>query len=161
MATEATYTNFVNVLDYAALSVPSSLRPDGPPFGITLVGLAGSDWQLAELGQRYQHATGLPQGASNEALPAPAAAPGIRPPTTVRLAEVGAHLSGMPLNSQLTSRGATLVGLARTAPDYCFYALPGRCRPSRGCCAWRPGKARALRWKSGRCRCSTTAPSWR
>ena len=112
--------------------MPSSLRPDGLPSGITLVGLAGSDWQLAGLGQRYHHATGLPQGASNEALPAPAAAPGIRPPTTVRLAEVGAHLSGMPLNNQLTSRGATLVGLARTAPDYCFYALFGTVPPKPG-----------------------------
>jgi allophanate hydrolase len=141
--------------------VPSSLRPDGLPFGITLVGLAGSDWQLAELGQRYHHATGLPQGALNEALPAPVALPGIRPAATVRLAVVGAHLSGMPLNSQLTTRGATLVGPARTAPDYRFYALPGTVPPKPGCCAWRRTKARASRWKSGRCRCSTTAPSWR
>jgi allophanate hydrolase len=156
-----TYTNFVNLLDYAALSVPSSLRPDGLPFGITLVGLAGSDWQLAELGQRYHHATGLPQGALNEALPAPVALPGIKPMATIRLAVVGAHLSGMPLNSQLTSRGATLISPARTAPDYRFYALPGTVPPKPGCCAWRPAKARASRWKSGRCRCSTTALSWR
>mgnify|MGYP002720295312 FL=1 len=47
------YTNFVNLLDYAALSVPSSLRDDGLPFGITLIGPCASDWQLAELGQRY------------------------------------------------------------------------------------------------------------
>jgi allophanate hydrolase len=127
-----TYTNFVNLLDYAALSVPSSLRPDGLPFGITLVGLAGSDWQLAELGQRYHHATGLPQGALEEALPAPVALPGIQPATTVRLAVVGAHLSGMPLNSQLTTRGATLVGPAHTAPDYRFYALPGTVPPKPG-----------------------------
>jgi allophanate hydrolase len=127
-----TYTNFVNLLDYAALSVPSSLRPDGLPFGITLVGLAGSDWQLAELGQRYHHATGLPQGALNEALPAPVALPGIQAPATVRLAVVGAHLSGMPLNNQLTSRGATLIGPARTAPDYRFYALPGTVPPKPG-----------------------------
>ena len=31
------YTNFVNLLDYAALSVPSSIRPDGLPFGVTLI----------------------------------------------------------------------------------------------------------------------------
>src|SRR6185369_8424434 len=36
------YTNFVNLLDYAALSVPSSLRVDGLPFGITLIGPCGS-----------------------------------------------------------------------------------------------------------------------
>ncbi|WP_431099574.1 allophanate hydrolase [Polaromonas aquatica] len=126
------YTNFVNLLDYAALSVPSSLRPDGLPFGITLVGLAGSDWQLAELGQRYHHAAGLPQGALNEALPAPQALPGIRPAATVKVAVVGAHLSGMPLNSQLTARGATLVATTHTAPDYRFYALPGTAPPKPG-----------------------------
>ncbi|MDB5917866.1 MAG: allophanate hydrolase, partial [Massilia sp.] len=47
------YTNFVNLLDYAAISVPSSIRADGLPFGITLIGRCGADLQLAELGQRY------------------------------------------------------------------------------------------------------------
>jgi allophanate hydrolase len=47
------YTNFVNLLDYAAISVPSSIRADGLPFGVTLIGPCGSDWQLADLGQRY------------------------------------------------------------------------------------------------------------
>lgn len=65
------YTNFVNLLDYAALAVPASLRPDGLPFGITLIGRAGSDWQLADLGQRFHHATGLAQGATDAPLPAP------------------------------------------------------------------------------------------
>ncbi len=32
------YTNFVNLLDYAALSVPSSINPNGLPFGITFIG---------------------------------------------------------------------------------------------------------------------------
>jgi allophanate hydrolase len=139
-----TYTNFVNLLDYAALSVPSSLRPDGLPFGITLVGLAGSDWQLAELGQRYHHATGLPQGALNETLPAPSALPGIKPMATIRLAVVGAHLSGMPLNGQLTSRGATLISPARTAPDYRFYALPGTVPPKPGLLRVAPGEGAGI-----------------
>src|SRR5437868_6237683 len=71
------YTNFVNLVDYAALSVPSGLRVDGLPFGITLIGPCGSDWQLAGLGQRYHHASGLHQGATGEPLPAPIAIPGI------------------------------------------------------------------------------------
>src|SRR5690606_12895840 len=49
------YTNYVNLLDYAALSVPSSIRPDGLPFGITLIGPCGSDWRLAALGQSFHH----------------------------------------------------------------------------------------------------------
>jgi allophanate hydrolase len=126
------YTNFVNLLDYAALSVPSSLRPDGLPFGITLVGPCASDWQLAELGQRYHHATGLSVGATNERLPAPQPIPGIAAQATVRVAVVGAHLSGMPLNSQLTQRGASLLRTTETAPDYRLFALPGTTPPKPG-----------------------------
>ncbi|MDP3700755.1 MAG: allophanate hydrolase [Hylemonella sp.] len=134
------YTNFVNLLDYAALSVPSSIRPDGLPFGITLIGPCGSDWQLAELGQRYHHTTGLTQGATGAPLPAPAAIPGIRPRATVKVAVVGAHLSGMPLNSQLTERGARLLAAAETAPDYRFYALAGTVPPKPGLLRVAPGE---------------------
>jgi allophanate hydrolase len=138
------YTNFVNLLDYAAISVPSSLRADGLPFGITLIGPAGSDWQLADLGQRYHHATGLPQGAGSAALPAPQAIAGLKAaaaaPTTVRVAVVGAHLSGMPLNGQLTERGATLEQATETAPDYQLYALPGTVPPKPGLLRVAPGQ---------------------
>jgi len=126
------YTNFVNLLDYAALSVPSAIRPDGLPFGITLIAPCGSDWQLAELGQRYHHATGLPQGVTGEPLPAMVPIAALHPPATVRVAVVGAHLSGMPLNGQLTERGATLCGSAETAAHYRLYALPGTSPPKPG-----------------------------
>ncbi|MGE0331899.1 MAG: allophanate hydrolase [Ramlibacter sp.] len=126
------YTNFVNLLDYAALSVPSSIRADGLPFGITLIGPCGSDWQLAGLGQRFHHSTGLTQGATGQPLPAPMAIPGIQAQAMVQVAVVGAHLSGMPLNGQLTERGARLVGTASTAPHYRFYALPGTTPPKPG-----------------------------
>ncbi|HSV36815.1 MAG TPA: allophanate hydrolase, partial [Ramlibacter sp.] len=143
------YTNFVNLLDYAALSVPSTLRADGLPFGITLIGRCGSDWQLAELGQRYHHATGLAQGATGEPLPAAQAivalCPHPNPPPAgegaerVKVAVVGAHLSGMPLNSQMTERGATLVRAAETAPHYRFFALPGTTPPKPGLVRVAPG----------------------
>ena len=159
------YTNFVNLLDYAAISVPSAIRPDGLPFGITLVGPCGSDWQLAELGQRYHHASGLAQGATGEPLPAAqeiadlrphphlhpkkdagtfSGDPGRPPPVgeagkRVKVAVIGAHLSGMPLNGQLTERGATLVGAAETAPDYRFFALPGTVPPKPGLLRVAPG----------------------
>ncbi len=126
------YTNFVNLLDYAALSVPSSLRDDGLPFGITLIGPCASDWQLADLGQRYHHATGLPLGATGQPLPASQPIAGLRAEPMVRVAVVGAHLSGMPLNSQLTERAARLVTTAETAPHYRFYALPGTIPPKPG-----------------------------
>ena len=126
------YTNFVNLFDYAALSVPSQMRADGLPFGITLIGRAGSDWQLADLGQRYHHATGLLQGATDMPLPEPRAIAGLQTSATVRVAVVGAHLSGMPLNTQLTERGARLLGPAHTAPDYRFFALPHSQPPKPG-----------------------------
>ena len=138
------YTNFVNLLDYAALSVPSSLRPDGLPFGITLIGRCGSDWQLAELGQRFHHATGLSQGATGLPLPAPQPIPGLAPESSVRVAVVGAHLSGMPLNQQLTERHATLVESTHTAPIYRLYALPGTVPPKPGLKRVAPGEGAAI-----------------
>lgn len=122
------YTNFVNLLDYAALSVPSTTRPDGLPFGLTLIAPAGSDWQLAELGMRHQtalahHSTEVsdaPKGHQNSwsALPIPQ-----QQTDTVQVAVVGAHLSGMPLNGQLTERGAQLIKTTTTADCYRLYAL--------------------------------------
>ena len=128
------YTNFVNLLDYAAISVPSAIRADGLPFGITLIGRCGSDWQLADLGQRYHHDTGLSMGATGEPLPAMRAIAGLKSAVTVQVAVVGAHLSGMPLNGQLTSRGATLTTITCTAPHYRLYALPGTTPPKPGMC---------------------------
>ena len=45
---------------------------------------------------------------------------------------MGAHLSGLPLNHQLTTRGAELVARTRTAAGYRFYALPGTQPPKPG-----------------------------
>ena len=126
------YTNFVNLLDYAALSVPTCLRSDGLPFGLTLIGPCASDFQLAELGQRLHHATGLTLGANGAAMPAPETLPMMAKPATIQVAVVGAHLSGMPLNSQLTERGARLLRETTTAPIYRLYALPGTVPPKPG-----------------------------
>jgi allophanate hydrolase len=60
----------------------------------------------------------------------------------VRVAVVGAHLSGMPLNGQLTERGARLVSRTQTAPDYRLYALPGTTPP-------KPGLLRVARRQGG------------
>lgn len=42
------FTNFVNLLDQAAIAVPAG-QVDGLPFGVQLIGPAGSDHRLAEL----------------------------------------------------------------------------------------------------------------
>lgn len=125
------YTNAVNLLDLAAIAVPSSMRPDGLPFGITLIGPAGSDLRLAELAARYHAASGLSLGVSREPVPAPASWP--RPVgSTVRVAVVGAHLDGLPLNGQLRERGAHFIKRARTAPHYRFHALANTVPPKPG-----------------------------
>ena len=50
----------------------------------------------------------------------------------MKLAVVGAHLSGLPLNGQLTDRNAKLVRTARTKNCYRFFALPGTVPPKPG-----------------------------
>jgi allophanate hydrolase len=55
------YTNFVNLLDLAAVSVPAGFRPDGLPFGATLIGPAFSERALAALAARFN---GEPMRAS-------------------------------------------------------------------------------------------------
>jgi allophanate hydrolase len=137
------YTNFVNLLDYAALAVPAAMRDDGLPFGITFVGPAGSDLRLADIGQRFHHDTGLSAGATGRPLPAPRPIP--RPAgSTVRIAVVGAHLTGMPLNGQLIERGARLLEATRTAPDYRLFALRGTVPPKPGLLRVGPGEGGAI-----------------
>lgn len=138
------YTNFVNLLDYAALSVPSAIRPDGLPFGVTLIGPCASDLQLADLGQRYHQLTGLSMGATGQPLPEPEPIEGLSSEPTVRVAVVGAHLTGMPLNSQLTGRGAQLIRTTVTAPDYQLFVLPDSAPPKPGLLRGAPGTGHSI-----------------
>ncbi|WP_306094371.1 allophanate hydrolase [Qipengyuania flava] len=108
------YTNFVNLLDMAAVAVPAGQRDNGTGFGITLIGPAGSDSGLLEAAEDYCAAAGLP------ATPALDLEGKME---TVKLAVVGAHLKDMPLHWQLTSRHATFVGSFQTAATYRLYAM--------------------------------------
>jgi len=92
-------TAFVNPLGCAAVAVPAGVRSTGVPFGVSFVGPAGSDRALL-------------------ALADPASSP--RP---LAIAVVGAHLTGQPLNHQLTDLGAVLTQSTTTAPSYRLYAL--------------------------------------
>lgn len=128
------YTNFVNLMDLAAVAVPAGFRPDGLPFGVSLVGRAFRDGALAALADRLHRALeGAAIGATGRALPEGArVAPGPCPADAVEVAVVGAHLTGQPLNAQLTERGAALAATACTAPGYRLYALPGTVPPKPG-----------------------------
>jgi allophanate hydrolase len=57
------YTYGVGPLDLCALALPAALRPDGLPFGVSLVGRAGSDGWLRSLGRQFEAATALAPGA--------------------------------------------------------------------------------------------------
>jgi allophanate hydrolase len=104
------YTNFVNLMDLAAVAAPAGFRSNGLPFGISFIGPAFSDEALLALAHRYL-------GAKTPLLE--------RTPGCVELAVVGAHLTGQPLNSHLTQRGARLKKTCRTAAGYRLYALEG------------------------------------
>jgi allophanate hydrolase len=128
-----TYTNFANLLDLAAIAVPSSLRADGLPFGITLFAQAWSDAALATLADRLQRLAALPCGATGLAQDNPPLdAQWPTQPGNIRIAVVGAHLSGMPLNRELSERAASFVRACHTAPHYRLYALPGTVPPKPG-----------------------------
>jgi allophanate hydrolase len=119
------YTNFLNLLDLAAVAVPAGFRSDGMPFGITLVGQARSDYALLALASRFHASQGLPLGARLPVSSNAAAAVPFPPSGCIDVAVCGAHLSGLPLNGQLTDRGAKLAAKTRSAASYRLYALPG------------------------------------
>ena len=127
------YTNFVNLMDLSALAVPAGFRSNGLPFGVTLIGRAFDDGMLAGLGDRLHRA--LPDaklGATATLLAETPVAANSGPSDIVHVAVVGAHLSGQPLNSQLTDRNARLVRTTSTAPGYSFYALANTTPPKPG-----------------------------
>jgi allophanate hydrolase len=110
------YTNFVNLLDLCGIAIPAGKRsPSGLPFGVTLLATAFQDELVCRLGATF---LGEPV--------APAADNG------VALAVVGAHLSGQPLNHQLTDRGGRLIRTCRTAPHYRLFALANTAPPKPG-----------------------------
>jgi allophanate hydrolase len=121
------FTNFVNLLGWCALALPASVSPAGLPQGVTFIAPGGHDAALAHFGRRWQAdaaqtlgATGRPYAddpGHASAVPASLA--------TLPVVAVGAHLSGLPLNHQLTELGATLLEATHTAETYRLFALPG------------------------------------
>lgn len=126
-----TYTNFVNLADLSALAIPAGFRADGLPFGVTLISGAWKDRSLQALARRWLNAHPAPLGATDRPRPSEAASPKPDVPI-VQVAVVGAHLSGMPLNHQLTERGARLLEQTSSAPAYRLYALPNTTPPKPG-----------------------------
>jgi len=109
------YTNFMNLLDYAAVAVPSAFMDNGLPWGVTLFGRAFTDQYLLSLADGLQRQQGL-------AAPAPTA---VARHDRARLVVCGAHLDGLALNWQLKQRGARLVETTFSSADYQLHALAG------------------------------------
>jgi allophanate hydrolase len=119
------FTNFANLLDLAAIAVPAGFRPDGLPFGVTFLGQAFSENQLFDCADCYLDSLRPSLGATGASYPV-ARSPSAEPVADrILIAVVGAHLSGEPLNYQLTERGGRLVRRTKTAPSYQLFALPG------------------------------------
>ena len=103
------YNNFVNLLDLAAVVVPTGFWPSGVSFGVNLIGPAFSDDALLNLAGRCQGEASWTATTGD----------------TVRLAVVGAHLRGQPLHHQLTTLRAEFISQTTTAPRYRLHALVG------------------------------------
>ena len=134
------YTNFMNLLDLAGLAVPAGFQENGLPFGVTLVAPAFSDEALCAVGDAIHRGAAVSMGATGVDLPEPEAGI-VSASDTVRIAVNGAHMSSLPLNHQLTERGARLLRACRTAPRYRLFALDGFDPPRPGLLRAEPGRS--------------------
>ncbi|KQN74848.1 allophanate hydrolase [Devosia sp. Leaf64] len=123
------YTNFANLLDCSAIAVPAGFTANGLPFGVTLVAPQDCDDALAPFANAMHQAAATGSGLDRTKL-----IPAVTIPATdrIEIAVVGAHLTGMPLNPELTALGGWLVEETKTAPQYRLYALKGTVPPKPG-----------------------------
>ncbi len=123
-----TFTNFVNLCDLAGFAVPAGFDANGWPVGVTLLGPAWSEGRLAGIADalhRNVTATMLPTSADPDRVMA----------DEIALFCIGAHMSGLKLNPQITALGGRFLHAAHTVPGYRLYALgdrPGLVREPHG-----------------------------
>lgn len=141
------YTNFVNLLDLSAISVPSGFQTNKIPTGITLIAPAWHDAFLCRLGGAFQAHLGGTLGATGVSLssiPTPATISTDSCADYIKIAVVGAHLTGQPLNHQLTQERGKFVRACRTSSIYKLYALPGGTIPKPGLVRQADGRGYAI-----------------
>ncbi|MFL9886466.1 allophanate hydrolase [Paraburkholderia agricolaris] len=114
------YTNFMNLLDYAAVATPTAFMANGLPWGVTVFGRAFTDQYLLSVADTLQRMSGIEcvgggKSDTNDRHQANS--------DRVKVAVCGAHMQGLPLNRDLVCRGARLVEATQTAPHYRLSAL--------------------------------------
>jgi allophanate hydrolase len=135
------YTNFVNLLDMAAIAIPAGIKRDGLSFGVTLVGKAFTDHGLLTIADKLHRVLAEKLGGSDRLLARTATLPhSATPAGCILMAVVGAHLTGQPLNWQMTTRKARYVRTVRTHSDYLLYVLPNSI-PAKPGLVYSPGQA--------------------
>lgn len=116
-----TYTNFVNLLDLAAVAVPAG-EADGGPFGVTVLARAFDDQLALDLAGRLLATPGH-AAARHTAAAVPVPGADLLVGTGVEVAVFGAHLRGQPLVGQLHELGARFVRTVATSDAYRLAAL--------------------------------------
>jgi allophanate hydrolase len=115
-----TYTNFVNLMDLAAIALPGGFGGNRLAYGVTLIGPAFSERSLAAYADQLHKSLGAGAGKSRLQAKTAVAHPVAE---EINLVVAGAHLSGMVLNHELTALDAKLIGETKTAPNYKLFAL--------------------------------------
>ena len=123
-----TYTNFVNLLDLCALSVPGKSRQDGLPSSITLIADNNCDALLQALAADFHQHQDIYLGATKHKVTAKSITnttdiDALLCDHEISLAVVGAHMSDLPLNYQLTEKGGRFLCKAETDSTYRLYQL--------------------------------------
>ena len=127
------YTNFANLFGYAAIAVPAGFDGDDHlPSGVTLFGPSFSDDALAPFADALHRSVTCGMGKDKNAERPEASSVALSDDGLVPIVVVGAHLSGMPLNHELTGPGGRLAKTCRTAGDYLLFVLPNTTPPKPG-----------------------------
>ncbi|NDW07595.1 allophanate hydrolase [Jiella pacifica] len=131
------FTNFANFFGCAAIAVPAGFTGERLPFGVQLVARRDTDEALGPFAAALHEAARCGAGIDRQFAP-----PAVHKPANqnisnqmhgaqgsaascgrIEIAVVGAHLTGMALNHELTDRDARFERAGKTAPDYRLYAL--------------------------------------
>lgn len=123
------FTNFANFFGCAAIAVPAGFTQAGLPFGVQLVARQDTDDALGTFASALHAAAGTGAGLDANLVPPTVAAAA---DDRIAVVVVGAHLTGMPLNGELTGLGGRLLEKTQVAPFYRLYALPGTVPPKPG-----------------------------